>query len=453
MAENLEERIKDGSLTLCEWEYLEIKKAENYNKLKELLSSKEDIKRYIDVFDHHGYRIIAKQFVGFSGFDEPILVKTDFGEERLKQIIITPKIETTDFIEMFKLAYNIKVPEFQLPPELERIKDIRLIFAIIYISIVEELLKKLRKYFVVIIDNLNSKIKGKLLLDRYIRESVARCKPQIAVCQFYELTPDNLINRVIKVGLRISKSILSTSEHTFIMGWLSRVTRCIAMMSGVKDVGISQVDLARIRIHSQNRHYEPALIIAKVLINCCHLYYKAGIYSVKGFFFDMNDLFERFVAGLLKLCLINYSVKYKEDKGKYYYYKDENDKRSVNLIPDITLDNEDIKIIIDAKYKELFKEEIKDDFIDTDMCYDEKDSVKNTKVKIRYSDIYQMVAYLDNMKCAEGILFYPCVGNGFSNPIIVDGFGDKKIKLIGIGLTDIKQLKYNKNDLQKYVLN
>jgi 5-methylcytosine-specific restriction endonuclease McrBC regulatory subunit McrC len=156
----------------------------------------------------------------------------------------------------------------------------------------------------------------------------------------------------------------------------------------------------------------------------------------------MNDLFERFVAGLLKLKFPEYSVGYHNAIGVMHIYRSKEDEigdmiPDIKLIPDILIEDRQRRIIIDAKYKELF------DITEVD---EEKDIVlseyyEREKVIIRGTDIYQLLAYMANdiLQSSSGALVYPCSGVEFRKTY-VSGFSDKEILILGIGLSDIKEL-------------
>lgn len=433
MANSFEGRLSNGMLKLIEWESLCIEEDYNYKSLKGRISPDEgEYIEKLDIFDYHGKRIKAKHFVGAMGFDKPIGLANN---KKLEQIIIKPKVGMAKFINMIEVAYQVKLPELKPEAELDKKDDLRVILALIYIKTVEELLKRhLRRHYVIIVDRLNSKVKGKLLLKTYLRENLARGMPHISVCQFYELTPDTLLNRIVKAGLRISQRLLHQSySHTHFRDTLSgEASRFIGLLAGVSDVRITVADFARIRLHSQNRHYEPALKIARLLILCQHPAQEVGGCKVRGFFLDMNDLFERFVAGLLKLAGYGYAMEFQKAYG--YKYICERDERRRTLRPDIVLKLQHGNIIIDTKYKDLFEGiDSKDDF-------DTGEEYGKTKIKIRPSDIYQMVSYLDNTGSGKGVLVYPKDDIDISSPIKVTGFSDKEIHLVGFGLENIPSL-------------
>jgi 5-methylcytosine-specific restriction endonuclease McrBC regulatory subunit McrC len=301
----LEERLsEDGTLHLSEWERLSVD-ISNFDPLQQVISPEDGDKcKELSVYYYYGARIKASCYVGATAFDPPVPVKKGKIDTQLRQVIITPKIcdreeGWADFLRMLEVAYNIKVPDLRKEKsELDRVKDLRPILALVYARAVEDLLKKrLRRNYVVRVDRLNSRVKGKLLLAPYIREQVARGQPQIAVCQYYELTPDTPLNRIVKAGLWAAKRLVAAADNP---GWdrlSGELNKSLGLMGFVQDVRITRADCARVRLHAQNRYYETAFMLAQLLLFACRFEYESGSYAVAGFFLDMNDLFDAELPG------------------------------------------------------------------------------------------------------------------------------------------------------------
>lgn len=286
--ESLEQEVakNKGTLTLSEWDSLKIRRI-NFQELQDRISpSKKDRRiEQLSVYDLFGPKLKALHYVGAVGFEPPIplsigdsITKTeDNGDDGntigLKTIIVKPKIGDTNFLKMFQVAHGIKLPKILEKIDLLEKFDMAVILIVyLYVNAVEELFKKyLRRAFELRIMTLNSRIRGKLLVGRYVCEKVAKGIPQNTICQFYELTADTLLNRIIKAGLKSAKSLVT--YFTKGSGWselLGRISHLISFMGNVSDERISAIDFARLRFHAQNRYYEYPIEIAKMLIfeNC-----------------------------------------------------------------------------------------------------------------------------------------------------------------------------------------
>lgn len=121
----------------------------------------------------------------------------------------------------------------------------------------------------------------------------------------------------------------------------------------------------------------------------------SGDLSTFAFVFDMNLLFERFIAGFIRRyashilpeAFLRYELLPQSHGARRYLASREN--RSVfQTIPDIAFRNRDLfPLLIDTKYKLL------DD--------------KERNVGVSQSDFYQMHAYAHRYNCDRIILLYP----------------------------------------------
>ncbi|MCP4231852.1 MAG: hypothetical protein GY771_17120, partial [bacterium] len=212
-------------------------------------------------------------------------------------------------------------------------------------------------------------------------------------------------------------------------GWShlsGELNKSLGLMGFVEDTRITRADCARVRLHAQNRYYEDSFKLAQLLLFGNRFEYESGDYNISGFFLDMNDLFERFIMGLLKQR--GYEVDYQHSLK---YRVDESDKL---MKPDYLIRSGDRDIVGDAKYKEIFEADTRSDEETVEETVEETD-FGGVKVKVYHSDIYQLVAYLDNAGVDEGVLFYPAMRP--VNTKTVSGFGGKTIRIWGVDLSNV----------------
>jgi 5-methylcytosine-specific restriction endonuclease McrBC regulatory subunit McrC len=431
----LVECIKNESLTLCEWDNLSFP-LEHFDLISKPITCTKQIS--VNRWFNSSY-LSANHHVGIWSSEELIELPDAL---EFHQIIVLPKIvkqntsgsyEWANFLAMMEIAYEIKPPSFMTHPELEQCPNPAALFAAIYVIFVEKLLKKIRRSYTVRTEKQHSRIKGKLLVGAYVRESLSHCEPQNPVCQFYELTGDNLLNRIIKRGLHIARSLL----HRFAGGvWTGRVNKCLAELYAVADVKITSVDFACVHLHAQNRHYQQPLDWAKLLIRHNPPDLAGGSINAKGFFIDMDELFERFVAGLFKQA--GFSIHYQTQGHKKSIYIAEKPRE---LKPDVLIYDEDIILVIDAKYKKAFEKSFSDDVTVATSHYG-----YDSDVNVYLSDIYQMNTYLDvygENKNSIGIIVYP---GGNENDIKVDHLPGKNIWLMPVNLFQDDFCNFNLSD-------
>ena len=258
-------------------------------------------------------------------------------------------------------------------------------------------------------------IKGKINFPSTLSRNLL--KRARAHCHFDDLNHDILHNQLLKKT--IYNLILIDELDDKLRDDLLRVYR---YFHSISDIKISTKAFRSVRLNRNNYFYS-------FLLNICELIYDnllpsedKGKSRFKDFVKDekqMAALFERFVYNFYSLEQKNYKV-YSEDIFWTYSKSDQTSSLLPKMQTDISLSNEQRKIIIDTKfYKEAFQYNF-----DTE--------------KIRSNNIYQMYAYLKQVEkkggvnlSAEGILLYPAVKQEFSHSAILDGH---KFSVISINL-------------------
>jgi 5-methylcytosine-specific restriction enzyme subunit McrC len=135
-------------------------------------------------------------------------------------------------------------------------------------------------------------LRGKLLVERELAGTgllYARY-----ACRYEVFTPDHLLNR----ALRFCNALLLRQTRSLSNRVLLQEND--ALLSDVSSSVVRVEDLDRIHLDRLNRHYEPILGLCRLLLENSTLDLKAGRINQLAFVFDMNKLFEEFVAEFLK---------------------------------------------------------------------------------------------------------------------------------------------------------
>jgi 5-methylcytosine-specific restriction enzyme subunit McrC len=134
-------------------------------------------------------------------------------------------------------------------------------------------------------------LRGKLLIEkmRYGRETLTGQYP----CRYEVFSADHLMNRVLKYCnqlLLVQTTVPATAailrENSFLLG-------------DVSEEPVTAGDLDRIHLNRLNQRYQPALDFCRLLLTHSTLDLRAGRITQLAFMFDMNRLFEEFVAEFL----------------------------------------------------------------------------------------------------------------------------------------------------------
>lgn len=135
-------------------------------------------------------------------------------------------------------------------------------------------------------------LKGRLLVQQMTtgREALTGIYP----CRYRVFTSDHALNRILKRCNRIVRRTAS-SAHTL------RVLReNDALLADVADVEVTVADIDRIHLDRLNRAYEPVLAWCRLVLTNATPDLNSGATDHLAFLFDMDRLFEGFVAAFLR---------------------------------------------------------------------------------------------------------------------------------------------------------
>ncbi len=225
-----------------------------------------------------------------------------------------------------------------------------------FLQILKSIVKKgLKKSYYPVVDNLNSKIKGRVLVNRTIKENIIKHKITQNLCQYNEFGVNNEENKLLKKVYSFCCHVWPSYEQTMTkMGYLTQVQDTINFIAPAFEKVSNDMNIKALKTFKANpvyREYNQAIKIAKVLL-------KKGAYNISEqqsnkidtypFWIDMSKLFELYIHSKLRKALPKAKI-YFQPKIDYY-------------IPDYLLDavdneGEPIKMVIDAKYTTKYKDE------------------------------------------------------------------------------------------------
>lgn len=312
----------------------------NYKSIKDV--------EYLGIFNDGGIPK-AHYYIGASWF-----IKDEFA------FVVKPKVDV-DYIKLFMTALemnseneaayfsNYYYIDFEKPAIKTNALDnvITPLLILHYISLLRHLVSRgLKKGNVVREENLQSKIRGRILLQRHLTKNVFAKREDRVFCRFQEFTEDIPENRILKKAL--SFSVRFINQLPSFKSHLQELTPQLSMIGSAfenvsEDVTIAQV--AKVNAGKIFRHYESAVKVAKLILR--HFDYSIDnasetAQSVRPFCIDMPRLYEMYVLSLLRKAYgdkIKFQVKgYRKTQVDYIKVSD------------------DEKLIIDAKYKPRYSE-------------------------------------------------------------------------------------------------
>lgn len=366
------------------YEYEEIKEENN----KELRT------HIIDNFSLHQYfkldwkTLKARQYCGILNFNN-------------QDFYILPKIANHNdeknlniFIYMLMYAYDVKLSNEQIASCANQKHTILEVFIQMFANgLLQELKKGLYKEYLTKQDNLPV-LKGKYLINENLKYNFTKNK---IYCEYDEFSPNNSLNQFFLYTVKYLQKFVKDKKL---------LKQCELIFDEVEYKSVDINRLETINFNRLNVRFKISFEIALLLLRQSIPLFNQDKKSF-AFLFDMNVLFEKFIARIVKSLDYDAKIQNQDNFG------------ALTLKPDIILESQ----IIDTKYKKI--KSIED---------------------IKQSDKLQAFAYGINYGVKNVMLLYPKHLDNIKYDLVL-GKDDKKVEL-KIRTID---LDFDGNDYRKYV--
>ncbi|MDD2871575.1 MAG: hypothetical protein PHS49_06305 [Candidatus Gracilibacteria bacterium] len=312
-----------------------------------------------EIFEIKANNIIkAKQYVG--------IVKVNN-----KNIQVLPKIfgENNDSIIknlLYMLSYTkkLKIKESDIA-HLGQIQDLFEIFIYIFAKELLELLRKDFKKNYNLIEENSSFLKGKLLFSQHIKNNLFN-KSKFFV--EYEKMDENILLNIFLNSVCNKLIKITNSKSNFKL-----LSKCVFILKDIDTKIFKSVNqLNNLKFNKQNKEYKEVFGLAKLLYFGNSPDFSSNLEDNFSILFDMNVLFEEFIAEFIKKNENEFGIKSitSQSTSKYVF-----NNNKFLLKPDIILDFEsNTRLIIDTKYKKICNE-------------------SSINYGVSSNDIYQMFVY------------------------------------------------------------
>ena len=229
------------------------------------------------------------------------------------------------------------------------------------------------------------KFKGKLLIAQQVLHNAAH--RERFFCRFDEFSEDTVMNRIFRAACRV----LLNSTHT--PSTQDRLRHCLLLLDGVEDVFVHDELFDQITITRQNERFADVLHFCRLILQGRSPTVQAGRERSFSLLFDMNRVFEDFIAAFLKKQVMPLSLftgyrLYSQAKGQRRHLMRDGDRGVLLLKPDILIKtktlNGDQQFVLDTKWKQF-------------------------SGKVGRDDLYQIYAYTKRYECRRSVLLYPHV--------------------------------------------
>lgn len=226
-------------------------------------------------------------------------------------------------------------------------------------------------------------LRGKLLFQDQLRVNLVQHQRFFTACD--EFIEDGPVSRLLKAALVCclkQKMCALVSRNA---------KRLLQDFEGVSHVAFSSEALSRIQVNRQILRFEPLVHLARLILRNLSPRSSESGNNVFSLMFDMNEVFERFVAAELTSAIRETGVSVvSQVKGKSLLLK--NGRRKFNLRPDIGVFSRGKAVcLLDTKWKRL--------------------DMSKPHANISQSDMYQMYAYGREFDSPVTVLLYPRFGS------------------------------------------
>lgn len=274
--------------------------------------------------------------------------------------------------------------------------------------------------------NQNS-LKGSLYFPKHIQQNLIHQERFYTRHTLYN--SENIFNQILLMGLKLIKSLNTES------GLSGRISNLLLSFPELKSVPVSSATFQRLTYNRKTEDYRKAIEIAELLLLNYHPDLSSGRNNILALLFDMNLLWEQYVAKEIQNILpSDWKLKTQSSKG---YWALEDNKNVRKLRPDILLQRQKPEdgayqnIIIDTKWKILRNSRPSDD------------------------DIRQMFAYNNYFDAERSYLLYPSEININDLHITLGKFlkphEEKYCGIIQVPVSSIKDLSSLKMIWKKYL--
>ena len=234
-------------------------------------------------------------------------------------------------------------------------------------------------------------LRGKLIFSKQITKNLIHQEKFYTDASVYNR--DTLLNQVILKALRI----ISTSPSIF-----NDAKSILECFDDIQDIDSKKINWEKVELFKKERKtekYQYALSFAELIIKGTNPDLNSGYYSVTGIMFDMNALFEKYVAQKMSHF---FPKKIYAQKSKYFW-------EFHTARPDILYKkNENENIIFDTKWKKLAN-----------------------KTDIASGDIFQQYVYCKLFSAKKAFLIYPWYASlDFGEILFEESISDNDLELL-----------------------
>jgi 5-methylcytosine-specific restriction enzyme subunit McrC len=340
------------------------KKLENVSDyLKSVLTGNDYLKPFYHRPEMHCFRLFRKdnEFLADSNY----FIGTDWLITEHASIYIEPKLnnnvqvdflgmllqslETSENLEHLEGLFHIEFdkPWITIPSQKDILSPILIIQ---FLKLLQKIVRKgLKKSYYRVTENLNSRVKGKILIGQQVKTNIVKNKLTKTICNYQEYGINTEENKFLKLVLNFASSYIY--QNPIIFGKDCSTIKNILQYCLPSFEQINILKNKHQRIHQTKnpfyKEYEEAIRIGNYILKRFSFNINKTMQTsaiTPPFWIDMSKLFELYVYGKLKKIF--------PDPNSITYL----DKFLGSKETDILVRVENYKCVIDCKYKPQYKD-------------------------------------------------------------------------------------------------
>ena len=230
--------------------------------------------------------------------------------------------------------------------------------------------------------------KGRLVINRHVLHNGGH--RERFYCRYDEFSADTVMNRVFKASCKILLATTTTPATQ------DSLRHCLLMLDGVRDELICENHFREVQFTRQNDRFQELFSFCRLIHAGLSPNASAGGERTYSLLFDMNAVFERFIAAFIKKQVMKrldgYELFPQARHNRRYLMESTSGKGILQMAPDILIRNSEGRhLVIDTKWKRL------------------KPTFKGNQGNVSSGDLYQLYAYTHRYDCRQSLLLYPQV--------------------------------------------
>jgi len=225
-------------------------------------------------------------------------------------------------------------------------------------------------------------LRGRLDVTRQF--TVLAADPSRLSCCYDALTADIALNQIMKAAVARLTRIARTTKNQ------RRLQELTFAYADIADVPISALRWDKVVLDRTNNRWSELLNLARLLLGERFQTTSAGGSDGFSLLFEMNTLFEEYIARMLKHALADTDFRVVSQGGRLYCLETDDRRGLFQTRPDILVKHgEEVVRVIDTKWKRI------------------AGHIDDPKQGVSQGDVYQMMAYGQIYNCDRLTLLYP----------------------------------------------